>query len=517
RNAEEARREAELRFRRIFDSGIIGVTVADVAGAITEANETFLKMLGYDERDLAGAQLDWMMLTPPEWRPQTARVNDELRSQGSARPFEKEYLHKDGSRVPVLVGAAALDGSRILTVVTNLTERRRAEEANVALAEQLRQAQKMEAIGRLAGGVAHDFNNALSVILSYSEMLIADTKEGDPARADLEEIRLAGIRGADMTRQLLMFSRQQVVQPRVLDIDELLAGMDRMLRRLVGEDVEMTLLPGASGRVRVDPGSIEQVLMNLVVNARDAMPTGGTITVETSGAALDDAYVQSHPTAKAGAYVVLSVRDTGTGMGKATIAHIFEPFFTTKEKGKGTGLGLSTVFGIVQQSEGHIEVDSEPGQGTTFRIYLPCVKAAADDAPPPPNPGSLRGSETVLLVEDEDQVRDVAEGILRRHGYRVLVARNAGEALLHFEAHPDGVDLLLSDVVMPQMSGPVLAKRLVSVCPALKVLFMSGYTDDETLRHGLAESAFSYLQKPLTVDSLTRKVREVLDGGNARE
>jgi CheY-like chemotaxis protein len=279
----------------------------------------------------------------------------------------------------------------------------------------------------------------------------------------------------------------------------------------------MTLLPGASGRVRVDPGSIEQVLMNLVVNARDAMPTGGAITVETSGAALDDAYVKSHPTAKAGAYVVLSVRDTGAGMDSGTLAHIFEPFFTTKEKGKGTGLGLSTVFGIVRQSEGHIEVDSEPGQGTTFRIYLPCVEAAADVAPPPPSPRSLRGSETVLLVEDEEQVRNVAEGILRRHGYKVLVARNAGEAVLHFEAHPEGIDLLLTDVVMPQISGAVLAKRLVAVRPALKVLFMSGYTDDETLRHGLAESAFSYLQKPLTVDSLTRKVREVLEGGSGRE
>ena len=320
------------------------------------------------------------------------------------------------------------------------------------------------------------------------------------------------MRAADLTRQLLMFSRQQVVQPKVLDLNEVLSGVDRMLRRLVGEDVELTSVPGPSlGHVRADPGSIEQVIMNLTVNARDAMPLGGKLTVETANVTLDAEYASTHLGAKPGAYVMLSVTDTGSGIDKATLARIFEPFFTTKEKGKGTGLGLSTVFGIVEQSGGTVWVYSEPGIGTTFKVYLPRVDEDTDEPRPRALATTLRGSETVLLVEDEDQVRDVARGILLRHGYTVLDARNAGEALLLCEQHEGRIDLLLSDVVMPKMSGPALAKRLTRERPEMKVLCMSGYTDDAAVRHGVIEAELAYLQKPLTVDSLTRKVRSVLD------
>ncbi|HEY2517855.1 MAG TPA: ATP-binding protein, partial [Polyangiaceae bacterium] len=389
---------------------------------------------------------------------------------------------------------------------------RRAEETSRNLEDQLRQSQKMEAVGRLAGGVAHDFNNMLSVVLSYSDMMIADLKKGDPIRDDILEIRRAGQRAAELTRQLLMFSRQQVVEPRVLDLNGVLSSMGKMLERLVGEDVELTSVPAPSlGYVRVDPGSIEQVIMNLVVNARDAMPTGGRVTIETANAMIDEEYATSHLGAKPGAYVMISVSDTGTGMDKTTLARIFEPFFTTKEKGKGTGLGLSTVFGIVQQCDGSVWVYSEPGVGTTFKVYVPRVDAVVDEFRVQQAPAKVRGTETVLLVEDEEQVRDVARGILRRHGYTVLEARNAGEALLLCERHPEPIHLLLSDVVMPQMSGPDLAQRLVRLRPDMKVLCMSGYTDDAAVRHGVVDANLAYLQKPLTVEMLTRKVREVLD------
>jgi signal transduction histidine kinase len=391
--------------------------------------------------------------------------------------------------------------------------RRHADEALRQSEAQLRQAQKMEMVGRLAGGIAHDFNNVLSVILGYGEMVLRDLRPGEPMRDDVQEILKAGRRAADLTRQLLMFSRQQVIAPRVLDLDELLGGMQRMLERLVGEDIELRTLAGASpGRVRVDPGSIEQVIMNLVVNARDAMPAGGTITLETAKVTLDEAYAQAHLGARPGAYLRLSVTDTGSGMDAATLGRIFEPFFTTKEQGKGTGLGLSTVFGIVHQSEGHILVRSEPGAGTTFEVYLPQVNAQIEEIKAPTGPLTLRGAETILLVEDEDQVREVARGILRKHGYVVLEARNAGEALLLCEQHPGPIHLLLTDVVMPQMSGPALARRLGPDRPEMKVLCMSGYTDDAALRHGVEDAAVAYLQKPLTVESLTTKVREVLGG-----
>ncbi|MEO7109596.1 MAG: ATP-binding protein, partial [Polyangiaceae bacterium] len=379
--------------------------------------------------------------------------------------------------------------------------------------EHLRQAQKMEAVGRLAGGIAHDFNNVLSVILSYSEILVADLKVGDPMRDDLEEIRRAGKRAAELTRHLLMFSRQQVLAPRILDLNELLAGMQKMLQRLLGEDVDLVFSPKQKlGKVKADPSSIEQVIMNLVVNARDAMPTGGKLTIETASTIVDEENRRVLGCRKSGPHVVLTVTDTGVGIDEATQSRIFEPFFTTKARDKGTGLGLSTVFGIVEQSGGCVNVTSKVGHGATFKIYFPCEDGAAQVERPSGVATTSNGTETILLVEDEEQVRVVARGVLQRHGYTVLDARGGVEALLICEQHRGPIDLLLSDVVMPQMSGPELASRLKGLRPEMKVLFMSGYTDDSIVRHGVLNSDIAFLQKPLTPSALTRRVRDVLDG-----
>jgi PAS domain S-box-containing protein len=521
RRAESALQESEARFRRLSESGIIGIVTADVHGNILDANQAYLNMVGYSHEELIQGVVRWADLTPPEFAPLAANAVEQLQTVGVASPWETESFRKDGSRFPALIGVAMLDFPKCIAFVADLTERkqaeaglRRAEEALHQSEEQLRQAQKMEAVGRLAGGVAHDFNNVLSVILSYSEFMLADLKPTDPMRADAEEIRTAAKRAAGLTRQLLMFSRQQVVEPKVLDLHEVLTDMDKMLQRILGEDIELVLVERkAIGRVKADPSHIEQVVLNLVVNARDAMPKGGKLTIETENVVLDEGYEQSHLPAKAGSYVMLAVSDTGTGIDRETQKRIFEPFFTTKEQGKGTGLGLSTVFGIVQQSGGNIWVYSEPGKGTTFKIYLPRVDAEADVLQPTVVPTTLRGSETILLVEDEEQVRTVALSILRKQGYQVIVAEHAGEALLICERHPETIDLLVTDVVMPQMSGPELAKRLVVLRPAMKVLCLSGYTDDSVVRHGVLDAGVAFLQKPITPASLARKVREVLDNG----
>jgi two-component system, cell cycle sensor histidine kinase and response regulator CckA len=381
--------------------------------------------------------------------------------------------------------------------------------------EQLRQSQKMEAVGVLAGGVAHDFNNLLSVIICYGDLSLAKLSPVDPLREDLAEIAKAADRAVVLTRQLLMFSRQQVLEPKVLRLDEVLGGMERMFQRILGADIDLVSLPAvALGRVKVDPSSLEQVIMNLVVNARDAMPQGGKLTLETGDVLLDEEYAREHLGVSPGPYVMLAVTDTGKGIDKATQARIFEPFFTTKPKGKGTGLGLSTAFGIVKQSGGSIWLYSEVGRGTTFKVFLPSVDEPTTLVQAFDSPLTLRGNETILLVEDDDQVRAVTSGILRRNGYQVIEARNAGEALLQAETQAK-IDLLLTDVVLPQMNGPELAKRLAPERPAMKILCMSGYTDDSIVRHGMLESTMAFLQKPITMATLTAKVREVLDSGAA--
>ncbi len=368
----------------------------------------------------------------------------------------------------------------------------------------------MDSIGALAGGIAHDFNNLLTVILTYASLALQRRRSDDEIRADLEQVIRAGERAVELTRQILAFSRPQVPRPAVVDVNLVVASMEKMLRRLLGEDVELSrLASGALGSVHVDPGQIEQIVMNLTVNARDAMPQGGKLTIETKNVDLDAGDEREHQGVPAGRYVMLAVSDTGTGIDTQTRERIFEPFFTTKQK--GTGLGLSTVLGIVKQAGGHIAVESEPGNGTTFKVCLPRTDGAAEACSwRPPVLESGRWTETILLVEDDDPVRAAVCSILERSGYRVLEARNGGEALLVCEQHRERIHLLLTDVVLPRMNGTQLARRLTSGRPDMKVLFMSGYTGETIVHHGVLVPGSAHLQKPLTPDKLTRKVREVL-------
>jgi hypothetical protein len=513
RRAESSLLKSETRFARLAESGIVGINIADIHGNLHEANDAYLKMIGYTREDLLTGKLGWGDMTPPEWKAGDEKAVAQLQAEGVAQPWEKELIRKDGTRIPILVGVAMLDFPNCIAFLVDLTAQKAAERALVRSEERLVQAQKMEAIGSLAGGVAHDFNNLLSVILSYSSMLASDLQSGDPMRDDLGEIQMAARRAADLTRQLLAFSRQQVLQPRLVNLNDIVVQIEKMIRRLIGEDIELTAVPSAVGKVLVDPGQVEQVIMNLAVNSRDAMPRGGKLLIETMDIDLDEAFAAEHIGVIPGPHVMLAVTDTGVGMDRATQARIFEPFYTTKEVGKGTGLGLSTVFGIVKQSAGTIWVYSELGRGTTFKIYFPRADAAAinEQAGEEIAPSSLRGSETILLVEDEEQVRSVAKTILQRFGYHVLEAQSGGDALLICEQHPVTIHLMVSDVVMPRMSGRQLAERLRSVRPMMKVLFMSGYTDSSIIHHGVLDSDIAFLQKPITPDTLTKKVRQVLD------
>jgi two-component system, cell cycle sensor histidine kinase and response regulator CckA len=393
-------------------------------------------------------------------------------------------------------------------------ERARAEEALKQSETQLRHAQKMEAVGRLAGGVAHEFNNVLSVILSYGELILGDLDAADPMRADIEEMRKAARRAANLTRQLLLFSRQHVFELKVIDLGELLGGMDKMLRSVLGEDVALSFVSAPSlGTVKADPRSLEQVVMNLAMNARDAMPKGGRVIVETSNLDVDEDFASMHPALSPGPHVLIAVTDTGIGMDAETLARAFEPFFTTKEQGKGTGLGLSTVFGIVKQSGGSVWAVSSPGQGSTIKVCLPHANTRVTSRPPAPD--AFRGTETVLLVEDEPQVRAVARGILLKYGYQVLEANGVADATKLCREHSGAIHLLLSDVIMPGLSGPELAERLLSMRPQMKLLCMSGYADDRVARSAVRESNMAYFQKPITPETLARKVREVLDASPA--
>jgi len=403
--------------------------------------------------------------------------------------------------------AVALENSRLLH------ESRRAYDELAQTQGQLEQAQKMDAIGRLAGGVAHDFNNLLTVILGRTDILLTQIKAEDPLRRGIALIQRTAGRAAELTKQLLAFSRKQVLEAVVLDLGVVTTDMKEMLARLIGEDIALvTNLAATLGHVKADRGQIEQVVMNLAINARDAMPQGGQLVVETANADLDDEYVRRNVGSRPGPHVMLAVSDSGVGIPRELQRHIFEPFFTTKEQGKGTGLGLATVYGIVKQSGGYIEVDSEPGRGTTFRIYLPRVDSASPAAERSPRAAApTGGTETILLVEDEDGVRELARDILRSSGYTVLEGRNGAEGLLLGERHQGALDLLLTDVVMPRMSGRELAERMVSLRPELSVLYMSGYTDDAVIRHGVLGSDTAFLQKPFTPAALVQRVRETLD------
>ena len=635
RLAEEAVRLAHSRLQQFIDANIVGVIVASSTGKIIEANDYYLRLIGSSRQEYELGKVDWRSITPPEWISADERAIAELRETGKCQPYEKEYVRRDGTRVPVLLVDAMLPGpdERIAAFVLDLTERKKAEEqyrtlfremldgfalheiicdadgkpvdyrylavnpaferitglhaesvvghtvkeflpsleqewidvfGNVALTgnpaffenfaaelakefkvtafrpapgqfacifaditeqrraekervrleTQLQQAQKMESIGRLAGGVAHDFNNMLGVILGYAEMALLQVDPKSPLHADLQEIRNAATRSADLTGQLLAFARRQTVSPEILDLNETVAGLLKMLRRLIGENVQLVWTPGhALWQVRMDPSQVNQILANLCVNARDAINDVGKITIGTENRTVDEAYCDAHPDGVPGQYVMLHVSDDGCGMDIETLSRIFEPFFTTKEIGRGTGLGLAMIYGIVRQNGGFIDVKSEVGKGASFMIFLPRhdgddVASSREEAATRPVPG---GQETILLVEDEPAFLRLSRNILERQGYRVLAAATPSEALRLAQQHAGEIRLLVTDVVMPEMNGADLARELQSRHPDLKCLFMSGYTDSAVNHQGEVRAGTHFIEKPFSTQELAAKVREVLD------
>ncbi len=516
KQAEEALRKSEEVFRELYDNAPVGYFEYDEQGRITNVNHTELEMLGFNLEEMIGQPV-WKF-TVEEDIARNLILAKLAGTVPSSRNLERTYRRKDGTTFPALVQDRLLLDAEgkilgIRATIQDITEQKRAEEEKAALQEQLRQSQKIEAIGRLAGGIAHDFNNLLTVIKGYSQLSLVETKEDNPLKENLEEIEKGAEKAADLTRQLLAFSRRQILEMKVLDLNTILSNLDKMLRRVIGEDIELMTIPAEDlGRVKTDPGWIEQVIMNLAVNARDAMPDGGRLTIETANVELDEAYARAHIAVKPGRYVMLSVSDTGMGMTPEVRRQVFEPFFTTKERGKGTGLGLSTVYGIVKQSGGNIWVYSEPGQGTTFKIYLPMVDEPLGELKERVVQEELpQGKETVLVVEDEEAVRQLAVRILKRQGYAVLDTADGEAALVICEKQREPLHLILTDVVMPGMSGRQLAERCWQIRQDFKVLYMSGYTDNAIVQHGVLEEDMNYIQKPFTVDDLARKVREVLD------
>jgi PAS domain S-box-containing protein len=518
KQAEEALRASQKMTEEIINAIPVRVFWKDRNLVYLGCNSVFASDAGFtDPKDIIGKD-DYQM----GWRDQAElyRADDRqvIESGGSKFLIEEPQTTSEGNTITLLTSKIPLRNSNgeiggMIGTYYDITARKRAEAEKEKLQAQLQQAMKMEAVGRLAGGVAHDFNNLLTVIIGYSELLLQKIGKESTMHRDVEEIKRAAERAASLTQQLLAFSRKQIIEPKVVRLDLLVADMQAMLTRLIGEDIALQATTGKSpGSVKVDPGQFQQILMNLVVNARDAMPDGGKIVVETANVDLDDGYCAVHPYIVPGRFVMLSVSDTGHGMSEEVKAHIFEPFFTTKEKGRGTGLGLATTYGVVKQSGGSIEVYSEDGIGTTYKIYLPRVEEEVSPSVMDDRPQDMRGgSETVLLVEDEDIVRNLCVRILERLGYKVLQARNGDEAIVLAQGYGDRIDLLLTDVVMPGMNGAELARQLVLHHPQMKVLFTSGYTDDAIVRHGILEEGVSFIGKPYTPSALAKKVRGVLD------
>jgi PAS domain S-box-containing protein len=506
-SAEEALRESEERFAKAFNSNPTSMAIHRLDdGTYIDVNQSFLKVTGFSREEVVGRTVDAVnMVVDHKARAVWRRT---LKESGSIRNWETQFRIKSGELRWGLLSAECIDvgGVRcVLSVTEDITERRQLE-------EQLMQSQKMEAIGTLAGGIAHDFNNLLTAIIGHSQLLKKRVGDHDPVYPDAAEIEKAGLRAASLTRQLLAFSRKQMLEMKILDINSVITDMSPMLSRLIGEDIALSMdLDPHIGMVRADSSHIQQVVMNLTVNARDAMPRGGRLTIETRNLSLDASYAKSHAEAESGEYVVLSVSDTGSGMDKEVQSRVFEPFFTTKEHGKGSGLGLSTTYGIVKQSGGNIMVYSEPGQGTVFKVYLPRALGTAE-GPQQEDGGAIStGSETILLVEDEEMVRALAAQVLSTVGYRVVDAANGQEAIGVAESHQGHIDLLLTDAVMPEMSGMELVDRLQRIRPDMSVLMMSGYSR-EAMTGAMLSPGISLLQKPFTPVDLCRKVREVLDG-----
>ena len=506
--------EREELFRLITENAADMIAVVDIKGRRLYNSPSYEKILGYTPQELGGTTA--VEQIHPEDREKVFKAAAVARSTGVGTSLEYRMRHKDGSWRTLESRASTIlkDGEveKLVIVNRDVTERKHLE-------DQFRQSQKMEAVGRLSGGVAHDFNNLLGVIIGYGEIVQEGTPGESPLRTCIDEILKAAHRAAGLTRQLLAFSRQQVMDPRVLDVNVVVKDMEKMLKRLISEDVRLkTDLDSSAMRIKADQGQIEQVVMNLAVNARDAMPSGGDLRLTTSSFHMDDEFVRRYPyPVLVGDYVLLTVADTGIGMDATTRARVFEPFFTTKEKGKGTGLGLSMVYGVVKQSGGYIDVVSEPGEGATFNIYLPKVEVAVDPQKPPTQlPASLHGVETLLLVEDEVSLRRLSRHLLELCGYAVLEAENGAEALKISQEHKGMIHLLLTDVVMPGMSGRALADQLAEQRPETRVVYMSGYTGQTVGEHGvLAEGSF-FLPKPFNREALARKIREALDGSTVR-
>jgi PAS domain S-box-containing protein len=505
------------QLQTLSENAPFGMVMIDKDGTFKYINPKFRELFGYDLNDVPNGKTWFRKAYPdPTYRHHVISTwIDDLEGfkSGEKRPRTFTVTCKGGTEKIINFIPVQLETRENLIACEDITELKRAEEEKAVLQEQLRQSQKVEAIGRLAGGIAHDFNNLLTVIKGYSQLSSFELKEGDPLSVNIDEIQNAAERAASLTRQLLAFSRRQVMEMKVLDLNTLLRDLEKMLRRVIGEDIEMVIqLAEDLGRVRADVGQIEQVIMNLAVNAKDAMPSGGKLTIETANVELDESYARSHVDVRHGHYVMFSVSDTGVGMTPEVRERIFEPFFTTKERGKGTGLGLSTTYGIVKQSEGHIWVYSVQGKGTTFKIYLPRVNEPLEEIRKEVLKKELpRGNETILIVEDEEEVRKLAGKILEKQGYRILETLNGDDALVACEKRKSPIHLMLADIIMPGMSGSELAKLLIPLYPEIKILYMSGYTDNAIVRHGVLEKGVNYIQKPFTMEGLARKVREVLD------
>jgi PAS domain S-box-containing protein len=519
RRAEAELRENEARLRLALAGTNQGLYDLDLRTGHAVVSPEYLSMLGYDAHEIDVDTAWWQSQIHPDDVTTAAGLMQEC-VRGERKEFRAEYrlLHKSGdwrwmlSIGRVVESDARGRGLRMLGTRTDITERKQAESERRHLEERLAQAQKMESIGRLAGGVAHDFNNMIQSILGNASMALEELPPGCAARQSIEEIQESALRSAELTRQLLGFARKQAIEPRVLDLNDTVSGALKMLGRLIGEGVQLSWLPAADlWPTKMDSTQVDQVLANLCVNARDAMSGSGRLTIGTANVSIDEAFARSFPDGAAGDYVMLAVTDTGRGMDVATQAHLFEPFFTTKAVGHGTGLGLATVFGIVKQNSGLIRVDSEPGRGTTLSLYFPRTLGVAVSSTVTTAPAALQGTETVLLVEDELQVLRLGRRVLRKHGYRVLTASAPDEAQAVACAHDGPIHLLLLDVVMPGMNGKQLWAELLVSRPGLRCLFMSGYTSDVIAHEGVLDAGLNFIQKPFSLDALAAKVRETLD------